>query len=88
MQLVDKAGRSDSFLPLTQEVLADTLGLSIVHVNRTLRKLRNDRMIELDPQTRRLKIIDQEALSERAGYDQTFLDQSALTQDCVNDAVG
>jgi|TARA_R110002072_G_scaffold10935_1_gene50413 CRP-like cAMP-binding protein len=88
LQLVDKAGRSDYFLPLTQEVLADTLGLSIVHVNRTLRKLRNDRMIELDPQTRRLKIIDQEALSERAGYDQTFLDQSALTQDCINDAVG
>lgn len=76
LQLVDKAGRSDYVLPLTQEVLADTLGLSIVHVNRTLRKLRSDRMIELDPKTRHLKIIDQETLSERSGYDRAFLDQS------------
>jgi CRP-like cAMP-binding protein len=34
-------------LPLTQEILADALGLSIVHVNRTLQQLRRDRLIEL-----------------------------------------
>jgi CRP-like cAMP-binding protein len=34
-------------LPLTQEVLADALGLSIVHVNRTLQQLRRERLIEL-----------------------------------------
>lgn len=34
-------------LPLTQEMLADTLGLSIVHVNRTLQQLRRERLIEL-----------------------------------------
>jgi CRP-like cAMP-binding protein len=34
-------------LPLTQEILADALGLSIVHVNRTLQQLRRDRMIEV-----------------------------------------
>jgi CRP-like cAMP-binding protein len=34
-------------LPLTQELLADTLGLSIVHVNRTLQQLRRDGLIEL-----------------------------------------
>lgn len=28
--------------PVTQEILADTLGLSVVHVNRTLRSLRED----------------------------------------------
>jgi CRP-like cAMP-binding protein len=33
-------------LPLTQEVLADALGLSIVHVNRTLQQLRRDKLIE------------------------------------------
>lgn len=34
---------ADGFhLPLTQEVLADALGLSIVHVNRTLQQLRRD----------------------------------------------
>lgn len=34
-------------MPLTQEILADALGLSIVHVNRTLQQLRRDGLIEL-----------------------------------------
>lgn len=34
-------------LPLTQEHLADALGLSIVHVNRTLRHLRAQRLLEV-----------------------------------------
>ena len=34
-------------LPLTQEIMADALGLSIVHVNRTLQQLRRAGMIEL-----------------------------------------
>lgn len=43
------AGLSDGgrlAMPLTQEVLADTLGLTSVHVNRTLQSLRRDRLIE------------------------------------------
>ncbi|HWA04665.1 MAG TPA: Crp/Fnr family transcriptional regulator [Rhizomicrobium sp.] len=34
-------------LPLTQEVLSDALGLSVVHTNRTLQQLRRDGLIEL-----------------------------------------
>jgi CRP-like cAMP-binding protein len=34
-------------LPLTQEVLADALGLSIVHLNRTLQQMKRDGLIEL-----------------------------------------
>jgi CRP-like cAMP-binding protein len=34
-------------LPLTQEVLADATGLSIVHVNRVLQQLRREQMIDL-----------------------------------------
>lgn len=33
-------------MPLTQEVLADALGLSIVHVNRTMQQLRREGLIE------------------------------------------
>jgi CRP-like cAMP-binding protein len=41
-------GDSQRFpMPLTQEILADALGLSIVHVNRTLQQLRRERLIEL-----------------------------------------
>ncbi len=44
------AGLADEgrfLLPLTQEVLADALGLSVVHVNRVLQQLKRDRLIEL-----------------------------------------
>jgi CRP-like cAMP-binding protein len=34
-------------MPLTQEVLSDVLGLSIVHVNRTLQQLKRDGLIEM-----------------------------------------
>ena len=38
----------DSFtMPLTQETLADALGLSVVHVNRTLQQIRRDGLLEL-----------------------------------------
>jgi len=44
------AGLSDGRkfpLPITQEALAETLGLSIVHLNRTLQQLRREKIIEL-----------------------------------------
>lgn len=34
-------------IPLTQETLADTLGLSVVHIHRTLQQLRREGLIEL-----------------------------------------
>jgi CRP-like cAMP-binding protein len=34
-------------LPLTQEIIADALGLSIVHLNRTLQQLRRDGAVEV-----------------------------------------
>jgi CRP-like cAMP-binding protein len=41
-------------LPLTQEILADALGLSIVHLNRTLQQLRRDGLISLKSGVMRL----------------------------------
>jgi CRP-like cAMP-binding protein len=38
----------DSFaMPLTQEVLADALGLSVVHVNRTVQLLRREGLLDI-----------------------------------------
>jgi|SRR5579872_6471123 len=37
-------------LPLTQEQIADHLGITMVHVNRTLRRLRDDRLVLVDRQ--------------------------------------
>lgn len=47
LEIVALGDRQRFPLPLTQEILADALGLSIVHVNRTLQQLRRAGLIEL-----------------------------------------
>ncbi len=47
------------FFPLTQELLADTLGMSFVHMNRTLRKLRDNNLISIDSHQMTLLNIDE-----------------------------
>jgi CRP/FNR family transcriptional regulator len=43
-------GRPTFNLPLTQEQIADHLGLTLVHINRTLRKLREEKVVLVDRQ--------------------------------------
>jgi len=47
LSLIGEAVDRRFVMPLTQEILADFLGLSIVHVNRTLQQLRRERLIEM-----------------------------------------
>lgn len=58
-------------LPLTQSDLAECLGLSIVHVNRTLMQLRSDGLLEFA--AGRLQIRDLSRLREIAGFGQGYL---------------
>ena len=51
-------------LPLTQEQMADHLGLTLVHVNRTLRRLREERIVLVDRQV--VIIMDLDRLREFA----------------------
>jgi CRP-like cAMP-binding protein len=53
-------------MPLTQEVLADCLGLSIVHLNRMVQQLRRNRMISSEP--RRIRFLDLERLAEECHH--------------------
>jgi CRP-like cAMP-binding protein len=46
-QRVGAGGAHNFPLPLTQEVIADLLGLSVVHLNRVLRQFRTDGVVEL-----------------------------------------
>lgn len=62
-------GRTAPF-PLTQELIGDYLGLSVVHVNRTLRKLRLDRGVRIAGGT--LTIADIDALEALAGAERDF----------------
>ncbi len=65
----------DCDLPMTQTDLADALGLSTVHVNRSLQELRGRRLIGL--RAKRLTILDREALAELAMFDPAYLHRSS-----------
>ncbi len=54
-------------LPLTQEQIGDATGLTLVHVNRVLRDLRENGILEFH--RRRLRILDPDKLTEIAGVD-------------------
>jgi CRP-like cAMP-binding protein len=71
---LDVVGRAepDGFaFPLTQRELAECLGLTVVHANRTLQALRGRRLIELE--SRQLTILDREGLEEVAEFDPDYL---------------
>lgn len=57
--------------PLTQAALADTMGLTTVHVNRSLKQLRKDGLIAL--RSHRLTILDYGRLADLAGFDEDYL---------------
>lgn len=59
--------------PLTQEQVGDATGLTPVHVNRMLRRLREDRLIAIE--RRRLTVRDPRRLSAASGFDPTYLHQ-------------
>lgn len=53
-------------LPLTQEMLADTLGLTSVHVNRTLQAMRQQKLISLSG--REVGLLRPDLLEQLADY--------------------
>jgi CRP-like cAMP-binding protein len=67
----------DSYsLPITQEEIADVLGLTSVHVNRVLQSLRSERLIEQQGGT--LKVCDWQALRKAAGFRPDYLHLEGL----------
>lgn len=57
--------------PLNQAVLADALGLSVVHINRRLQDLRGQELVDLKRQ--RLTVLSWERLSVVADFDPGYL---------------
>ena len=58
-------------MPLTQEEIADALGLTPVHVNRVLQRLRSERLISLKRSS--LTILDYPRLEQEAGFSANYL---------------
>ncbi|HYD26207.1 Crp/Fnr family transcriptional regulator [Brevundimonas sp.] len=71
LQAVGLAGDDSFDLPGTQEDLADLMGITPVHVNRTLAVLREKGLIEIAG--RRLLLRDVERLREVGGFDPNYL---------------
>lgn len=65
-------GRTCAF-PITQTELSQATGLSLVHINRVLQKLRSAGLIELDRTT--LVVPHWKALADVADFDPTYLHQ-------------
>jgi CRP-like cAMP-binding protein len=59
-------------LPLTQADLGDATGLSVVHVNRTIRELREDGLIRVS-KGRVVQLPDWQRLTEVAEFDPSYL---------------
>lgn len=71
LRAVGLAGERECDMPVTQADLGDALGLSAVHVNRTLQELRGMKLIEL--RSRRLVVRDEPALRTVAMFSPTYL---------------
>jgi CRP-like cAMP-binding protein len=71
LEAVGLVGADCCAFPLTQEQLADAVGISTVHVNRSLMDLRALGLIALKEKT--LTILDREALMRLAMFDPTYL---------------
>ena len=71
MEVAGKADGQSYDFPLTQDQLASCLGLTQVHVNRTLQALRRRGLIEL--QNKRLTILKLSELRGLAEFDPSYL---------------
>lgn len=66
LSMVGRAGEGAFDLPISQEVMSDTLGLSVPHLNRMLAKLRTDGMVTVAD--KRVEFMDVKALQLLAHF--------------------
>lgn len=71
MSLIGLATDTEFECPLSQFVLADALGLTAIHVNRTLRQLRERNLLSLRKKS--VKIHDLDGLRKLAGFQGGYL---------------
>ncbi len=72
LRLVGLGDKTGFACPLSQNLLADALGLSAVHINRVLRELREAGMVTY--QKGKVVFDDYDATVEFAGFDRNYLD--------------
>ena len=83
LQAVGLANERSFCLPLTQELIADALGLSIPYVNQVLRSLRDDDLVCIKDKV--VVIKDVEALSALVDFERNYLKPLSIV-DLLNEA--
>lgn len=75
LTMVGRARPSGFDLPFSQEVIGDSLGLSVPHINRMMAKLRTDGFVKIDG--RRIEFVDAKALELLAHFQRVDLTRIA-----------
>ena len=76
-QMMDQSDGANYRLPMSQEQMADALGLTSVHVNRMLMSLRTDGMVNFD--RGEVRILDRNGLARTGDFDPGYLRTTAPT---------
>lgn len=85
-QVIGLADETSFPMPLTQELIGDALGLSVPHVNRTLRQLREDELASIE--AHRVTIKDVEALSALADFEKSYLSRFRMPEPFARGGTG
>lgn len=72
---------SSSDMPFTQEDLGDILGLTAVHINRTLQTLKNDGVVSME--NHKIRVLDMAGLVHIADFDAQYLGMSGRPDDAA-----
>lgn len=71
LKAIDQTKHGSFFLPITQEDIGDALGLTAVHVNRVIRRLRDLGLIGVEG--RNYTILDSAGLTQAASFRSDYL---------------
>jgi CRP-like cAMP-binding protein len=78
LQAIGLADERSYRLPLTQEVIADALGLSVQYVNQTLRQLREEELVRVERQ--RVTILNFGGLVALADFERSYIDRFRIAE--------
>jgi AraC-like DNA-binding protein len=78
LQAIGLAGEHSYRLPLTQELLADALGLSVQYVNQTLRQLREEELVSVERW--QVTIHNFEAPAALADFERTYINRIRIAE--------
>ena len=82
LEAVGKVAENSFEFPVTQELLSDTLGLTAVHMNRTIRALKEEGMISFNG--KQLTIEKPDELAIMVGFDPSYLEKTNLPEEITS----